>query len=272
MSGAYEKATGGIRSVYQDAMAPINTAIATLVGLATTLTASLHLFFNTYLNMEFLTNALKQIKDEIYITIEEAIEIIKTQVFDPVYTIILQIKDEIANVVTNIIDKLKEIVFVIVEKINTLFNTLSDTLYSTGMFIIKNIFYVSFYAFTNFIDKLIPLPVQKTVKVNFVLITFAYIIFLYYTSQIRAFIKEFLAQYYIVFLLLLSFLALYFLFPKREEVLKMSSDAQQVVLPAVSNAIENAIENIDKKETYKNIESKDILPYEYQNQFAKVSF
>jgi phage-related protein len=292
LGDAYEKATGGIRKVYNDAMNPINDAITTLVGLAATLSASINIFFEKYLNMEFLTNALKQIQEKVYNTVGEIINVIKTNVFDPVYNIILQITDKIVGVINSVIGKLKEIVLIILEKVNTLFNTLSDTLYATGTFIVKNIFYVSFYSFTNLIDKIIPLPVQKTVKVNFVLVTIAYILFLYSTSQVRSVVKEALAQYYILFLLLLSFLALYFLFPKKEEITKMTSDAQQIasttVLPAISNTItqKETYQNIEmykniqpsnmtRKETYQNIEMyKNIEPYsdEHKNQFSKITF
>ena len=281
LSDAYTNATSGIRKVYNDAMDPINTAITTLVGLATALSASITILVEKYLNTKFLTDSLNKIQEKIYIPVSEIIGIIKKEVFDPIYNIILQNIDKIIGVANNIISKLKEIVLLIVEKTNTLFNTLSDTLYAAGTFIIKNIFYVFFYTFTNFVDKIIPLSVPKTVKVNFVLVTIVYILFLHYTSQVRAFVKEFLAQYYILFLLLGSFLALYFLFPKKEEITKMTSDAQQVVnttvLPAVQvvlPAVQVVIPaNMDKKETYQNIEHY-IEPYsnEHRNQFSKVTF
>ena len=158
------------------------------------------------------------IKDKTYPIINDVITIFKEKVFNPVYDILTKVMDKVTSFISGVIKDIKDVVYKIIESVNKLFGSLSENLYNAGTFISKYVFYIGFYSFTNLVDKLIPLSVPKTIKVNLVIVTILYFVFVYFTSQITTFVKTMMGTYYILFVLLISFIVLYFTFPKVDSI------------------------------------------------------
>jgi phage-related protein len=171
VSMPYKIASDAITKAYTDAMKPVDDAIIFLTTLATSIRASIIELFNKYLTIDFLNSIMTQIQNGLSITYQQSIDIIYNTIFMPIYQVWLTLESTIVDGIKFVIKTLKGTFTLIISKISSLFNIIADALYTAGKFILANAGYVAYYSFANMIVNLIPLPVQKTVKLN--IITFA---------------------------------------------------------------------------------------------------
>ncbi len=187
---AYSTLSSGISNAYNIAMAPINDAISRLTALATALSSAVSFFFNRFMSMDFIINLWNEIKAGAIVTFGQIYDTLNDKVFTPVITVFIQIKDKVWGGISVVISALKDTFHSIVITASSLFNTVSDSLFQFGKFIVTNVGYVGFYYFSHAVDIIIPGNASKTVKINMVVLILVALFLLFIYTQISQIIDN----------------------------------------------------------------------------------
>jgi hypothetical protein len=165
-----------------DVFAPINELISSMSILASSLTIKFaNMFDINFLGEEMFKDLWENVKNIFNQPGLNPIEVVFDFLIKPTIPYIELIQNDLSLAISEIGEKLERMFVSIADKLDNAFGTLSDITVQFGSFLTESGGYVMNYYFTDFVDRLIPLPISKTQKLNMsilLLIIIFYVVFL----------------------------------------------------------------------------------------------
>jgi len=183
----YDAISKPIQEAYDKVMAPLISVIITLIQMYFSIYLMYYYILFTFItNNDFIMKLMNELQKGGTIILSE----IKDSLYNNIWLPIKNILEKTKDVVFKVYEEIKEIIFGVFKDIlsdlTKLFGVITDVLYEVGGVLLKNIGYTIYYGLSKLIDIAIPLPVQKTVKINLVV----FVVLLYLIFQVKLYLDN----------------------------------------------------------------------------------
>jgi len=173
-----------------DVFKPINDIISSMTVLVSTLSIKfINLFDFNFLSEELFKDLWVKLKNILNQPGVNPMEIVFDFLVKPTIPHIEGIQDDLTLAIDSIGEKLEVMFIGIADKLDVAFGTLSDVMVKFASFMTESGGYVLSWYATEFVDRIIPIPISKSKKINILLLILLLIIYTIASGYVQVGIK-----------------------------------------------------------------------------------